>query len=152
MKRYSPTQTCRFLVARIERQRNPEANEQAPPSFPDVAAAPFGLRLLRWLALALEQRLRIASEPPDRAQRHVTDDACDSELWIIDQAVGEFLIARQVGADETRHIVDGAAHLPALDDLLDRGEPFLEIALTCLLLKDDFGEDRDGLRQPSDVD
>src|SRR5262245_37764414 len=58
-----------------------------------------------FLALAHQERLRIAGEAADRAQRHMADDARDTELRIVDQAVGELLIAGQVGADETRHIV-----------------------------------------------
>src|SRR5262245_32958199 len=93
-------------------------------AFPDVAAAPSGLRRL---AFALQRCVRIAGEPPDGPQRHVADDAGNAKLGIVDQAGGELLIAGKVGADEARHIVDGAANLPALDNLLDRDEPLLEI-------------------------
>jgi len=147
-------QRRRRFVARIERQRNPGATVQLALTPPDVAAAPSGLRFneLRWLALALKQRLRIAREAPDRAQRDVADNARDTELGIVDQAVGELLIARKVGADEASHIVDSAAHLPALDDLLDGGKPLLELALPRLLLQDDLGEDVDRLGEPGDID
>src|SRR5262249_41666516 len=51
-----------------------------------------------------------------------------------------------------RHVVDGATHLPALNDLLDRGEPFLKLALARLLLQHDLGEDVDRLRELGKID
>ena len=110
--------------------------------------AQSGLRL----TLAPQQRLRIARKAPDRAQRHVAHNSRNTKLGIVDQAVGELLIAGKVGANKTRHVIDGAAHLPALDDLLDCGEALLKIALARLLLKDDFGEDGDRLGKFGDID
>ena len=79
-------------------------------------------------------------------------DAGDAEIFIVDQRAGELFVGREIGANEARHVIDGAADLPALDDLVDRGEPLLEPAAIGLPLEDDFGEDVDRPRQPGKLD
>ena len=73
-------------------------------------------------------------------------------LVIVDQRAGELLVAREVGANETHDIIDVAAHLPALDDLVDRGKPLLETAAIGVLFQDDLGEDVDRPRQLPKLD
>src|SRR5437660_1172682 len=92
-----------------------------------VAAARRGRNggLLTLRRFACEQRVRVAGKAADRAQRHMADDAGDAEIFIVDQRAGELLVGREIGANEARHVIDGAADLPALDDLVDRGEPLL---------------------------
>ena len=79
-------------------------------------------------------------------------DAGDAKIFIVDQRAGELLVGREIGANEACHVIDGAADLPALDDLVDRGEPLLEPAAIGLPLEDDFGEDVDRPRQPAELD
>src|SRR5499427_9703272 len=76
-----------------------------------VAAARRGRNggLLTLRRFACEQRIRIAGKAADRAQRHMADDARDAEIFIVDQRAGELLVGREIGADETRHVIDGAA-------------------------------------------
>src|SRR6516164_9003557 len=108
--------------------------------------------LLTLPRFACEQRVRVAGEAADRPQRHVADDAGDAEILVVDQRAGELLIGREIRADEPRHVIDGAADLPALDDVVDRGEALLEPAAIGLPLEDDFGEDVDRPRQPGKLD
>ena len=62
----------------------------------------------------------------------MADDAGDAEIFIVDQRAGKLLVGREIGANEARHVIDGAADLPALDDLVDGGEPLLEpAAIAC---------------------
>jgi len=56
------------------------------------------------------------------------------------ERVGQRLVARQVGAHEARQIVEGAADLPALDQLFDRHEPLLESLLVAEPLERDRWE------------
>src|SRR5215471_12468507 len=109
-----------------------------------------GLLTLR--RFACEQRVGVAGKAADRAQRHMADDAGDAEIFIVDQRAGELLVGRKIGANEACHVIDGAADLPALDHLVDRGEPLLEPAAIGLPLEDDFGEDVDRPRQPGKLD
>src|SRR5262249_13924567 len=69
--------------------------------------------------LLSKQRLGIAAEAADSAQRDVADDAGDAEILIIDESVGELLVGPQIRANEARHVIDGATHFPALHDLLE---------------------------------
>ena len=61
------------------------------------------------------------------------------------------LVDGEVGADEPGDIVDRAAHLPALDHIVDPEETLLESRLPVLLVEDDLGEDIDGPLQVRDV-
>src|SRR5215467_3325677 len=109
-----------------------------------------GLLTLR--RFACEQRVRVAGEAADRPQRHVADDAGDAEIFIVDQRAGELLVGREIRANEARHVIDGTADLPALDDVVDGGEALFEPAAVGLPLQDDFGEDVDRPRQPGKLD
>src|SRR5262249_26812824 len=109
-----------------------------------------GLLTLR--RFACEQRVGVAGKAADRAQRHMADDAGDAEIFIVDQRAGELLVGREIGADETRHVIDGAADLPALDHLVDRGEPFLEPAAVGLSLEVVFGAEVDRPRHAAEPD
>src|SRR4026207_710667 len=62
---------------------------------------------------------------------------------VVGQRAGELLVLREIGADEARDVIDVAAHLPALNHLLDRGQPLLEAAAIGLFLQDDLGKDVD---------
>src|SRR5262245_10324268 len=95
-----------------------------------VAAARCGRNggLLTLRRFACEQRVRVAGKAAHRPQRHVAHDAGDAQIGIVDQRAGELLVGREIGANEPRHVIDGAADLPALDDVVDRGEPLLEPA------------------------
>ena len=82
----------------------------------------------------------------------MADDAGHAEMVIVEQHAGELLVLREIGAHEARHIIDVAADLPALDDVLDRCQAFFEAATIGLLLQDDLGKDVDRLRQPAKLD
>src|SRR4029450_9990731 len=94
---------------------------------PGFRCAPSGLR-------TPQQRLRIAGEAADGAQRHMADDTGDAEGLVVDQRARELLVGGEGGADEAGEIVDGATHLPALDHLLDGGEALLEATAGGVLL------------------
>src|SRR5262249_21714956 len=98
--------------------------------------------------VACGERVRVAGKTAHRGARHVADDAGDAEILIVDQRAGEFLVGCEIRANEARHVIDGTANLPALDDVVDRGEALLEAAAIGLPLQDDFGEDVDRPRQP----
>src|SRR5690348_10463842 len=78
------------------------------------------------LDLRRQQLLRVACEGADRTQRNMAGDPPHTELGIVDQRAGQRLIALDVGADETRQIVEVAAHLPALDYLVDGAQALLQ--------------------------
>src|SRR5262249_36186621 len=78
-----------------------------------------GLLTLR--RFACEQRVRVTGKAADRPQRHVADDAGDAKIGIVDQRAGELLVGREIRADETCHVIDGAADLPAIADDTVRG-------------------------------
>src|SRR5215831_7442823 len=110
--------TC-SKAARGEGTRGNTARQMLPRKLRILAS--FGQR-------ACEQRVRVAGKAADRPQRHVADDAGDAEILIVDQRAGEFLVGCEIGANEARHVIDGAADLPALDDVVDGGEALLEPA------------------------
>ena len=64
-----------------------------------------------------EQRVRVAAEAPDRAQRDVAYDTRNAEARFVEQSTGQSLIRSKIGTDYARKIVDRAANLPALDHL-----------------------------------
>src|SRR5262249_55158170 len=102
--------------------------------------------------LLSKQRLRIAAEAADSAQRDVADDAGDAEILIVDESVGELLVGPQIRANEAGQVIDSSADLPALHDLLECGKPFLEPAAIGLPLENDFGEHVHGPREAADLD
>ena len=63
------------------------------------------------------------------------------------RAIGQLLVLGEIGAHEARYVVDGAADLPALNDLLDGGKTAFKLALLRLLLQDDLRKYVDRLRE-----
>lgn len=63
----------------------------------------------------------------------MTDDARDAEIGIFDQPRRQRLVDREVRANKSRDIVNRTADLPALDQLVDLGEPLLDLACRACL-------------------
>ena len=82
----------------------------------------------------------------------MADDAGHAEPVVVEQRAGQLLVLREIGAHEARDVIDVAADLPALDDVVDRGQPLFEAAAIGLLLQDDLGKDVDRPRQPAKLD
>src|SRR6266545_5342524 len=109
----------------VPRQRQTNALPPAPHPSPPLASARRGEGKRRGRRacqiesnaagglrhLAGEQRVGVAGEAADRAQRDVADDARDAEPRVVDQAGGQRLIGGEIGADEAGQVVDGAADL-----------------------------------------
>src|SRR5262249_28673595 len=109
-------------------------------------------RIKRSPRLAREQPVGIAGEAAYWAQRHVTDDAGNPQIGIIDERAGELLVIGEIGADEARDVVHFAAHLPALDHGINGIEPPLDAAAIGLLLQDDLGKHVHRPRQVTQLD
>jgi hypothetical protein len=73
----------------------------------------------------------------------MADDSCDAKSVVFDQLLGQFLIEREVGADEPGDVIDRAAELPAFDHVVDLGQAPLETDLPRLPLQDNFGKNVD---------
>jgi hypothetical protein len=91
-----------------------------------------------------EQRIGIAGEAPNWAQRDMADNSCDPEGIVFDQLLGQFLVEREVGANESGDVIDRTADLPAFDNVVDSGEAPLKPDLPGLALQDDLGKNVDG--------
>src|SRR5262245_2414105 len=128
----------------VRRKWTPAAADSA------VATARRGRNggLLTLRRFACDERVRVAGKAAHRAQRHLAHDAARAEILISEQRARVLLVGREIRANEARHVIDGTANLPALDDVGDRGEALLEADAIGLPLQDDFGEDVDRPRQP----
>jgi hypothetical protein len=99
-----------------------------------------------------EQRVRVAAEAPDRAQRDVAYDTRNAEARFVEQSTGQSLIRSKIGTDYARKIVDRATNLPALDHLFYGQKPPLEPVLIGLPFQRYLGKDIDRPRYLGNVD